>query len=72
MNKQIDELKLELHETEQAFESYKYLNQKEVNSMTSELNQLRRHSNVRQDQVHRREGKMNQEIEKLKRRFEGR
>ena len=30
LNKQIEELKLELNETEQAFESYKYLNQKEI------------------------------------------
>jgi hypothetical protein len=72
LNKQIEELKIEVNETEQAFESYKYLNQKEINNMVSELNTLRRHSNVRQDQVNRREGKLKEEINKLKKQLEGR
>lgn len=72
LNQQVEELKIEVNETEQAFESYKYLNQKEINNMVSELNTLRRHSNVRQDQVNRREGKLKEEINKLKKQLEGR
>lgn len=72
LTKQVDELKAELRDTEETFESYKYLNQKEINNMISELNTLRRHSNVRQDQVQRREKKLKDEITKLKRQLDGR
>ena len=72
LTKQVDELKAELGDTEETFESYKYLNQKEINNMISELNTLRRHANVRQDQVQRREKKLKDEIAKLKRQLDGR
>lgn len=72
LNKQVEEYKAELNETETAFESYKYLNQKEINNMISELNTLRRHANVRQDQVGRREKKLKDEIKKLKNQLDGR
>ena len=72
LNKQVDEIKLELNETDQAFDSYKYLNQKEINNMVSELNTLRRHANVRQDQVNRRENKLKDEITKVKKQYDGR
>jgi len=39
--------------------------------MTSELNQLRRYSNIRQEQIQRRETKYKDDIEKLKRKYEG-
>ena len=64
--KQIDELKLELSETEQSYESYKTVNQNEINSMISELNKLRRLSNIRQDQFNRREKKLKAEVQKTK------
>ena len=64
--KQIDELKLELAETEKTYESYRAVNQSEISSMISELNKLRRLSNVRQDQFSRREKKLKAEVNKTK------
>jgi chromosome segregation ATPase len=52
------------------FYNYKEVNEKEINSMISELNTLRRHSNVRQDQLLRSEKKLKDEIKRLKSQLE--
>ena len=48
------------------------MSQKEINSMVAELQQLRRHSNVRQDQTMRREKKLNDQIGKMKKQLSNR
>lgn len=59
LREHIDALKQELVEREITFNEYKQASREEINSMVSELQVLRKHSNIRQDQVMRREQKLN-------------
>lgn len=66
---QINQLRSELETREQVFDEYKQLSNQEINMMVGELQQLRRHSNIRQDQTMKREKKLKDQISTMQKKL---